>query len=156
MSVGISGRILNAIQSLYDNVQCTVKVKELFSPWFPVSHGVKQGCKISPTLFSVYTNHLAQEIKSLNCGVTLDDIMISVFLYADDIVLISPTAENLQLMLNTLNSWCRKWKLTVNPEKNKVIHFRTPSVSRSNFVFTCGDKDIEYITNISACGYRKT
>ena len=69
MSVGISGRILNAIQSLYDNVQCTVKVNELFFPWFPVSHGVKQGCKISPTLFSAYINDLAQEIKRLNCGV---------------------------------------------------------------------------------------
>ena len=31
MSIGISGRILNAIQSLYDNVQCTVRVNELFS-----------------------------------------------------------------------------------------------------------------------------
>lgn len=54
MSIGIPGRIQDAIQSLYDNVQCKVKVNNIFSPWFPVSQGVKQGCYISSTLFSVY------------------------------------------------------------------------------------------------------
>ena len=147
MSVGISGKILDAIQSLYENVQCTVKVNDLFSPWFPVTNGVKQGCKISPTLFSIYIHDLAEEIKRLNCGVNLDDTIVSVFLYADDIVLTAPTAENLQMMLDALNSWCRKWKLTVNQEKTKVIHFRTASVNRSTFDFKCGDKDIEYTSS---------
>ena len=86
-----------------------------------MTNGVKQGCKISPTLFSIYINDLAEEIKRLNCGVNLDDTIVSVFLYADDIVLIAPTAENLQRMLDALNSWCRKWKITVNQEKTKVI-----------------------------------
>ena len=108
--IGITGRILDAIQSLYVNVQCTVKINDLFTPWFPVSTGLKQGCKISPTLFSVYINDLAQKINSLGCGVQLDDAMISTLLYADDIVLISPSAENLQTMLNALDIWCKKWK----------------------------------------------
>ena len=77
MKIGINGRILDAIQSLYVNVQCTVKVNDLFSPWFPVSNGVMQGCKISPTLFSVYINDLAQELNGLNCGINVDDIMVS-------------------------------------------------------------------------------
>ena len=90
---------------------------------------VKQGCKISPTLFSIYINDLAQEIKRLNCGINLDGTIISVLLYADDIVLIAPTAENRQLMLDNMNSWCRKWKLSVNQDKTKVIHSRTASVN---------------------------
>ena len=73
----------------------------------PVSTGLKQGCKISPTLFSVYINDLAQEINSLGCGVQLDDAMISTLLYADDSVLINPSAENLQTMLNALDIWCK-------------------------------------------------
>ena len=152
MSIGISGKILDAIQSLYERVQCTVKVNDLFSPWFPVTHGVKQECKISPTLFSIYINDLAQEINRLNCGVNLDGTIISVLLYADDIVLIAPTEENLQLMLDTMNSRCRKWKLTVNQEKTKVIHFRTSSVNRSTFEFKCGVKDIEYTSSYKYLG----
>ena len=104
MNTEITGRILDAIQSLYVNVQCTVKVNALFSPWFPVSNGVKQGCKISPTLFSIYINDLAQELNNLNCGLNVGDIMVSTLLYADDIILIAPTAENLQFMFDTLNN----------------------------------------------------
>ena len=59
---------------------------------------------MSPTLFTVYINDLAQEINRLGCGVQLDEIIVSVLLYADDIVLIAPNAENLQLMLNILDS----------------------------------------------------
>ena len=62
MSIGITGRIVDAIQSFYTDIQCTVKVNDFFSAWFPVSNGLKQGCKMSPTLFSVYLNDLAQEI----------------------------------------------------------------------------------------------
>ena len=93
---------LNAIQSL----QCTVKINDLLTSWFPVSNCLKQGCKSLPTLFSVYTNDLALEINDLGCGVQLDDTMVSILLYADNIVLISPTAEKLQVMLNTVNTWC--------------------------------------------------
>ena len=152
MKIGINGRILDAIQSLYVNVQSTVKVNDLFSPWFPVSNGVKQGCKISPTLFSVYINDLAQEINGLNCGINVGDIMVSTLLYADDIILIAPTAENLQQMFDTLNIWCRKWRLTVNPDKTKVIHFRTSTVPQSAFTFKCGEKDIEYVSSYKYLG----
>ena len=152
MKIGINGRILDAIQSLYVNVQCTVKVNDLFLPWFPVSNGVKQGCKISPTIFSVYINALAQKINGLNCGINVCDIMVSTLLYADDIILIAPRAENLQQMFDTLNIWCRKWRLTVNPDKTKVIHFRTSTVPQSAFTFKCGEKDIEYVSSYKYLG----
>ena len=152
MKIGINGRILEAIQSLYANVQSTVKVNDLFSPWFPVSNGVRQGCKISPTLFSVYINDLAQEINGLNCGINVDDIMVSTLLYADDIIFIAPTAENLQKMFDKLNIWSRKWRLTVNLEKTKVIHFRTSTVHQNACRFKCCEKDIEYVSSYKYLG----
>lgn len=49
MKIGMNGRVLDVIQSLYVNVQCTVKVNDLFSPWFPVSNEVKDVFKVSQT-----------------------------------------------------------------------------------------------------------
>jgi hypothetical protein len=144
MQLGMRGKILDAIQSLYKDVQCSVKVNDYQSPWFTVKNGVKQGCTLSPTLFSIFINDLAMDINALQCGVSIDDTVISLLLYADDIALIAPDERSLQLMLDCVNNWCSKWRLVVNTEKTKVIHFRGPSTPRSGCQFKCGEYAIEY------------
>ena len=83
--VGVRGKFLSAIQSLYANVNCTVRINDDLTQWFNVEVGVKQGCLLSPTLISVYINDLASRINSLECGVKVDDFYLSILLYADDI-----------------------------------------------------------------------
>ena len=144
LSVGINGKMFDAIKSLYNAVQCTVNVNDMFSPWFTVNTGLKQGCKISTSLFSVYVNDLIIEIKNLNCGIQIDDKMVSILAYADDLVLMAPTAESLQNMLDVVYKWCSKWRLAVNEDKTKIVHFRPPSFERCSYNFTCGPSLIQY------------
>ena len=40
--------------------------------------------------------------------------------FADDLVIISESAEGLQNSLNKLQNYCEKWGLTVNIDKNNV------------------------------------
>ncbi|KAK3107434.1 hypothetical protein FSP39_014542 [Pinctada imbricata] len=145
MKIGIDGSFLNAVQSLYDVTQSAVKLGNVMTDFFPVNFGVKQGCKISPTLFSVYVNDLVSEINAHKFGIDIDDeLNLSVLLYADDIALIAPDENKLQIMLDTVAMWCKKWRLTINKEKTKILHFRGSSVTRSKFSFKCGDLDIDY------------
>jgi hypothetical protein len=96
---------------------------------YDVDIGLKQGCLISPILFNLYINDLAVELKDAECGIAAGGEMLSVLLYADDLVLLSSTEQGLQQQLDVLHSWCERWKLTVNVEKSKVMHFRRgPSV----------------------------
>jgi hypothetical protein len=44
-------------------------------------------------------------------------------MYADDIILLSSTAEGLQAKLDILDSYCNDWCLTVNPTKTKIFVF---------------------------------
>ena len=46
----------------------------------------------SRTLFSIYINALVDDINQLNCGIDAGDTHISLFLYADDIVLLAENA----------------------------------------------------------------
>jgi hypothetical protein len=71
-------------------MKCTVRNNNDLTPWFNVEAGVKQGCILFSTLFSVYINDLADRINSLNCGVPFGDFCLSLLLYADDIALIAP------------------------------------------------------------------
>ena len=150
--LGIRCKFLNAVQSLYANVECTVRVNNDLTPWFDVSSGVRQGCILSPTLFSIYINDLAERINSLNNGVSIDECMISILLYADDIVLLAPDEQCLQNMLNVVTEWCETWKLSLNGEKTKVVHFRTSLTDISKSSFTCCGHDILFTDSYKYLG----
>lgn len=135
-SLGIKGNMYNAIKSLYTDVKCYVKLNGThITRMFSIIQGVKQGCKLSPTLFSIYINDLANELKEINKGVQFGNCNISLLMFADDIVLLAQSAEDLQQMLNVLSSWCSKWRLELNLEKTKIIHFRLKSTKQTVFPF---------------------
>ena len=54
--MGLNGRILNAVKSLYSDVKCAINVNGLITQFLDVDIGVKQGCRLSPTLFALYVN----------------------------------------------------------------------------------------------------
>ncbi len=52
----------------------------------------REGLCLSPTLFNIYINELALSLeRSAAPGLTLHDSQIRCLLYADDLVLLSPT-----------------------------------------------------------------
>ncbi len=44
-------------------------------------------------------------------------VSLSSLLYADDLAIIADSAENLQVMVNELYAWCRKWRIRVSIKK---------------------------------------
>ena len=150
--MGISGRLLEGVKSLYKDVKYTVRVNGHLSPWFQAPRGVKQGCLISPLLFSLYVNDLAETLNDLNCGIDVHDKNIGVLLYADDIVLIAPSEDKLQRMLDRVHEWCYKWRISVNQKKTKVMHFRPKTVNCTQTIFTIGDINISCAENYRYLG----
>lgn len=59
---GLSGKFLRLIRALYEEVVCSVKINDHNTEWFSIESGVKQGCILSPILFSMFINDLALEI----------------------------------------------------------------------------------------------
>ena len=88
----------------------------------------------------------------LNTGIDIDGEKVCILLYADDAILIADTEEELQRLLNCLHRWCEKNSLNINKDKSKIVHFRRPSSSRSNFIFECGDHILEYSSQYKYLG----
>ena len=51
----------------------------------------------------------------------LGDEKIQCLMYADDLVLMSLSAQGPQQQLDSLNEYCKKWELCVNIKKTKVV-----------------------------------
>ena len=58
---------------------------------------------ISPSLFATFINDLSADIDCLKQGIYVNGRHISILFYADDIVIIANSIENLQFMLNEVN-----------------------------------------------------
>ncbi|KAK3103953.1 hypothetical protein FSP39_023219 [Pinctada imbricata] len=113
VDIGLSVKFLDAIKAIFSHVQCCVKVNNSFTKWFSVTQGLKQGCILSPILFNMFINTLVRDIKALDVGIDIDGEKVAILLYADDIVLLGESENDLQLILNVLNSWCLKYHITV-------------------------------------------
>ena len=61
---------------------------------------------------------------------------VFMLLYADDIVIFSNTAEELQKSFDFLSEYCKRWKLKVNISKNpKVWYFGKEAYYRETLCF---------------------
>ncbi|XP_060579355.1 uncharacterized protein LOC132736271 [Ruditapes philippinarum] len=114
--------------------------------WFYVNTGLKQGCSLSPLLFNLYINDLALKLKATGSGVDIDGENIPILLYADDIVLVAESENDLQSMLNVLHNWRITNHMNVHPLKSSILHFRNPSLTCSDYVFKIGDTTLNYVT----------
>ena len=116
---GVRGKIWRVIKGMYSVVQSAVLVGDEQTEMFDLAAGVRQGCVMSPVLFSFFINGLAREIKEKTQGVWVGDMQVNLLLYADDIVLMAESEADLQLMLQIVSSYSRKWRFRVNPKKGK-------------------------------------
>ena len=64
-------------------------------------------------------------------------------------------AENecdMQLMLNTLNEWCKKWRMVINYEKTQIIHFRPKRKLLTTNEFKLGNAILKFVSSYRYLG----
>jgi hypothetical protein len=125
--LGMHGRMLLALQGMYSHVEMCVKVGHAVSDFFPCYRGVRQGCPLSPNLFGLFIDTFQQYVDELQPGsgpLLPLGIRVPCLIYADDIVLLGESAEELQQLIDVMQRFCRDWHLTVNMDKSKIVVFR--------------------------------
>lgn len=112
-----------------------VRANQSFTEFFDCNIGTRQGCKLSPLLFSLFINDIVQELRN-NCPngifISQDIPEIHVILYADDIANCADTVRNLQIQLNIVEIFCRNTGMVVNIDKTKIIVFRNGGFLRKD------------------------
>ncbi|WP_347452165.1 reverse transcriptase domain-containing protein, partial [Acinetobacter baumannii] len=102
--------------------------------------GLKQGCPLSPTLFNIYINDIEDYLNNSFNGIDVLGKKLSTLLFADDLIVLAETAEDLQRQLDKLYDYCQIWKLNVNLEKSNIMIFNKRGILPNEF-FWYGDRE---------------
>ena len=86
LNYGINGQMYNAVKQFYSQTTSTIRLNGLYTPWFGVNSGVRQGDSLPPALFNFYISDLIVHLNSHISGIDINGINVSSLLYADDLV----------------------------------------------------------------------
>ena len=89
---------INVLHNWYAKSMCRVKWGNLLSIPFSLQGGVRQGGVLSPLLFSIYVDDILKKLENFGCY--LHGTSMSAFMYADDLILLSPSVVELQRMVD--------------------------------------------------------
>ncbi len=52
--------------------------------------------------------------------------------------------EELQKLLDVVHNWTTRWRMLINYDKTKIVHFCPRNMLRSQVNFKCGEKHIQF------------
>ncbi|KAI3369560.1 hypothetical protein L3Q82_007769 [Scortum barcoo] len=102
---GVRGPLLRAVRSLYDRSRSLVRIAGSKSDLFPVHVGLRQGCPLSPVLFIIFMDRISRRSQGPE-GVRFGNHRISSLLFADDVVLLASSSQDLQHVLERFAAEC--------------------------------------------------
>ena len=154
--LGVPANLVNMIEFWYANQFVNVRYKNILSNEWKIGNGVRQGGVLSGLLFNVYIDSLLNRISKMNVGCKLDIFNSNIIAYADDIVLLAPSANALRLLLKEISISASELKLSFNYEKSKIMIFcsnKRKNELKSITRFEISEHYLEVVKSIKYLGY---
>ena len=113
--------------------------------------GLRQGCNLSSVLFILYLSELSRGMRASGMGAQLPDgSAVNILLFADDIIILGRTTDELEQLRGILEGWCEDFRMRVSAAKTNII---SPD---KDYVCQLQDrirKDAEIIGRVSSYKY---
>ena len=120
--VGLESRDVGIISNLYWNQTAYVNIASNKTEETKIQRDVCQGCVLSPTLFNIYSKKIFQEtLDGSPEGIKINGETINNIRYADDIVILASSLEDLQTLLKKINATSVKYGPNLNTSKTKYM-----------------------------------
>ena len=92
---------------------------------------------------------MVEELERESLGVKVSGVWCGTLLYADDIVLIAETGEELQKMLDMVGRYAEVWKFRFNARKSKVMVVEKKNGGEK---WRIGDEEMEEVESFKYLG----
>ena len=90
----IPSNLLALLENWFSLCMTCVKWCNVWSSWFYVTCGIRQGGVLSPYLFAIYVDSVVKKAQSSGHGCYVRHTCVSILLYADDILLLAPSVSS--------------------------------------------------------------
>jgi len=140
---GCPAKFVNIVKSLHSGMQASVAYGNNHSKEFAVTNGVKQGCVLAPTLFSLYllamlevafkdssdgvfiqTRQIADlfNIAHLKAKTKTSQKIVREMLFADDSALVAHDAQGIQRLVDRFSLASKQFSLKINIKKTECLY----------------------------------
>src|SRR6476619_67685 len=120
-SIGVDWRDQRIISELYMNQEAEVRIAVGESDFGIIGRAVRQGCPLSPLLFSIYAEMMMKEaLENVGEGIRVGGELIKDVKYADDQGMVANTEAGLQCLMNSLNTTAKHYDMKINIKKTKA------------------------------------
>ena len=100
---------------------------------FSITNATRQGAILSPLFWAVYCDLMIKELRQLGVGAHVAGLFMGVACYADDVVLIAPCQQAMQLMLRTVEDFAGRNNISFSTDPD-------PKKSKSKCIFIVGKR----------------
>jgi len=122
LDMGFPPHLVQLLRNLYKQQQAAIRAANTMSSWFCVRKGVRQGCNISPCLFDILAEQVMRKaLHGFAGGFRIGGKVISNQRYADDIVLLATSPEELQELVSRVERAAKEYSMLINAAKTKVM-----------------------------------
>ena len=116
-------KLVHILENWFTMSETCVRWGDQYSSFYKLSAGVRQGGILSPFLFAIFIDSIVNKIKDANVGCYVSTICVSIFLYADDILIIAPSVSGLQTLENICETELINIYMSINAIKSVCIRF---------------------------------
>ena len=131
LDLGLHPSMIEGLQALFDHNSGQLVVNQHRSPPFSQPAGVLQGSVLSPLLYSIFLDPLAEKLRTQGNGIALPfgNRSMNCLLYADDIALIASSYDDLTELLRIAEFDSLERGYRFSPPKCVILSpFRPPGV----------------------------
>ena len=104
-----------------------------YSDPFLNKNGLRQGSILSPYLFNIYVDELNIQLAESGIGCHIADKAFNNFSYADDLVILSPSAKGLQMLLGICEEFAIHHDIVFNTTKTVCMIVTPPSLKINGY-----------------------
>ena len=107
---------------LYKNTKKKFKTAEGYTEWIEYAAGVKQGCILSPTLFTLFMKQLGDKLIESNLGVEIrENMKIPGLFFADDLILVTEKIVEIEKLVGIVRKFTDDRGMEINFTKSSIM-----------------------------------